>query len=211
MYNSNQRCLNNWSWTVLRIDDVQFESKIFEQLKLNCFINRRCTIQIKDVWTTEAELFYELTMYIFSETTYKISYLMTKPTKWLCAHRRLRSAWASAIVFVALKGTYFCILFAFPAAGDVQCGGRKTSPRTSTIVQFWSFEISEHILRNQKLLIGLDSYSRQLFMYLDPILIYISLWIDCVCFPLAFVARSWQGHWWEFIIRNCIVWPIYFL
>ena len=32
--------------------------------------------------------------------------------------------------------------------------GRKTSPRTSTIVQFifyfWSFEISVNILRNQK-------------------------------------------------------------
>ena len=26
--------------------------------------------------------------------------------------------------------------------------------------------------------IGLDSYSRQVFIYLDPILIYISLWID---------------------------------
>ena len=57
-------------------------------------------------------------------------------------------------VFIALKGTYFCNLFAFTAAGVVQCGGRKTSPRTSTIVQFifhfWSFEISERILRNQK-------------------------------------------------------------
>ena len=36
-------------------------------------------------------------------------------------------------------------------------------------------------------MIGLDSYSRQVFIYLDPILIYISLWIDClfeiaVCF-----------------------------
>ena len=29
-------------------------------------------------------------------------------------------------------------------------------------------------------MIGLDSYSRQLFIYLDPILIYISLWIDCL-------------------------------
>ena len=28
-------------------------------------------------------------------------------------------------------------------------------------------------------MIGLDSYSRQVFTYLDPILIYISLWIDC--------------------------------
>ena len=28
-------------------------------------------------------------------------------------------------------------------------------------------------------MIGLDSYSRLVFTYLDPILIYISLWIDC--------------------------------
>ena len=53
------------------------------------------------------------------------------------------------------------------------CGGRKTSPRTSIIVQFifyfWSFEISVNILRNQKQMIGLDSYSRQVFNYLDPI------------------------------------------
>ena len=77
------------------------------------------------------------------------------------------------------------LLFDFTAAGVVPCGGRKTSPRTSTIVQFifhfWSFEISERILRNQKLTIGLDSYSRQ-FIYLDLIwiYIYISLFIDCL-------------------------------
>ena len=55
----------------------------------------------------------------------------------------------------------------------------------------WSFEISDNILRNQKYMIGLDSYSKQVSIYLDPILIYISLWIDClfeirkiaVCFP----------------------------
>ena len=29
-------------------------------------------------------------------------------------------------------------------------------------------------------MIGLDSYSRQVFIYLDPLLIYISLWIDCL-------------------------------
>ena len=29
-------------------------------------------------------------------------------------------------------------------------------------------------------MICLDSYSRQVFIYLDPILIYISLWIDCL-------------------------------
>ena len=45
-------------------------------------------------------------------------------------------------------------LFAFTAAGVVQSGGCKMSPRSSIIVQFifyfWSFEISENILRNQK-------------------------------------------------------------
>ena len=29
-------------------------------------------------------------------------------------------------------------------------------------------------------MIGLDSYSRQMFIYLDPILIYSSLCIDCL-------------------------------
>ena len=29
-------------------------------------------------------------------------------------------------------------------------------------------------------MIDLDSYVRQAFNYLDPILIYISLWIDCL-------------------------------
>ena len=58
----------------------------------------------------------------------------------------------------------------------------KTSPRTSAIVHFifhfWSFEISERILRNQKLMIGLDSYSRQFIYLFGPhldIYIYQSL------------------------------------
>ena len=67
-------------------------------------------------------------------------------------------------MLTALKGSQF-ILFAITAAGVVPCGSRKMSPRTSFIVQiifsFWSFEISEGIPRNQKLLIGLDSFSNQ--------------------------------------------------
>ena len=39
-------------------------------------------------------------------------------------------------VFIALKGSHFWFLFDITAAGVVPCGGRKTSPRTSTIVQF---------------------------------------------------------------------------
>ena len=43
-------------------------------------------------------------------------------------------------------------------------------------------------------MIGLDSYSRQVFIYLDPILIYISLWIDCL-----FEIRK---------ITVCFFWPL---
>ena len=42
---------------------------------------------------------------------------------------------------------------------------------------FWSFEISEGILRNQQIIIGLDSFSKQRIMYLDPF-DYTSLCID---------------------------------
>ena len=34
---------------------------------------------------------------------------------------------------------------------------------------------------------------------------------NCSVFPLAFAARSLQGHWWGFISRNYVVWPIFFL
>ena len=78
----------------------------------------------------------------------------------------------------------------------------KTSPRISTTVQFifhfWSFEISEHILRNQNLIISLDSYCRQRFTHLDPILIYINLWIDCLSeihkIATGFLWFSLQSH-----------------
>ena len=57
-------------------------------------------------------------------------------------------------VFSALLGTNIYILFVATAAGVVLCGSPKMRPRTSSIVQFisffWSFEISENILRNQK-------------------------------------------------------------
>ena len=42
-------------------------------------------------------------------------------------------------------------------------------------------------------MIGLDVYSRQVFINLDPILIYISLWIDCL-----FEIRK---------IAVCFLWP----
>ena len=48
--------------------------------------------------------------------------------------------------------------FTIAAAGVVLCGGPEKSPRTSSIVQviftFWSFEIGDDILSNQKFIIG---------------------------------------------------------
>ena len=56
------------------------------------------------------------------------------------------------------------------------CGGPKKSPRTSSIVQiifsFWSFEIGEDILRNQKF-IGLDSISDKPCNVFGPIWIIL--------------------------------------
>ena len=47
-------------------------------------------------------------------------------------------------------------------------------------------------------MIGLDSYSRQVFIYLDPILIFISLWIDCLFeirkIAVCFLWLSLPGH-----------------
>ena len=37
-----------------------------------------------------------LCQFLFSVLSWYLSRLVTKPTKWLCAQRRLRSAWASA-------------------------------------------------------------------------------------------------------------------
>ena len=57
-----------------------------------------------------------------------------------------------------LKDLSFNFYLLFTAAGVVPCGGPKKSPRTASIVQvifsFWSFEISEDILRTQKFIIG---------------------------------------------------------
>ena len=47
------------------------------------------------------------------------------------------------------------------------------SPRTSSIivqiiVSVWTFEVSEGILRNQKSIISLDSFSKQCLIYTPP-------------------------------------------
>ena len=85
-------------------------------------------------------------------------------------------------MFAAIKGSLFCFYFILLQAGFVPCGGPKMSPRTSSIVQiifsFWSFQISEGIQRNQKIIIGLDSFSNHCLNIFDSHLIFTSLCID---------------------------------
>ena len=76
-------------------------------------------------------------------------------------------------MFTAPKGSQFYFLFAITAAGVVPCGGPNKSPRTLSInhviFSFWSFEISEDILRNQKLIIGQASFSNLCSLCFVPI------------------------------------------
>ena len=70
---------------------------------------------------------------------------------------------------------------AITTAGVVWCGGPKKYPRTSSIVQiiffFWSFEIREGILRNQKIIIGLCSFPNHRLIYY-----YMALFgFTCLC------------------------------
>ena len=74
-------------------------------------------------------------------------------------------------VFIASRGSNFYILFAFTAAGGVvPCGGRKMSPRTSSIEQiilfFRSFDIGQNIQSIKSL--RLESSSKQCSNYLTP-------------------------------------------
>ena len=83
-------------------------------------------------------------------------------------------------LFTALNG-YQLFLFAISATGVVPCGGPKKSPCTSSILvqiifSFWSSEIGECILRNEKIIIGLDSFSNQGLIYLALFRLYLSLY-----------------------------------
>ena len=101
------------------------------------------------------------------------------------------------------------------------CGGPKKSPRTSSIVQiifsFWSFEISEGILRNQKLFIGLDSFSKQGFYiiwFVWIILVFVSTSMLKVeklqYFSLASFCQTKRVTEETFVVETA-VWPIHFL
>ena len=51
-----------------------------------------------------------------------------------------------------------------------------------------------NILRNQKYLIGLDSYSRQISNYLDPISIYNDCLFEIRKIAVCFLWLSLPGH-----------------
>ena len=76
-------------------------------------------------------------------------------------------------MFTVLERFHVCFYFFITADDVVPCGDPKKSPRSSSIVQIifsvWSFEISEYILRNQKNISGLGSFSKQGFNMFSPI------------------------------------------
>ena len=80
-----------------------------------------------------------------------------------------------------LSHQYVHCSYRITAADVVPCGGPKKCPRTSAIVRiifsFWAFEFSEDVLRNKKIIIGLNSFSNQRLIYLAPSN-YTSLCID---------------------------------
>ena len=86
-------------------------------------------------------------------------------------------------IVTALKGTHFYFVFAITAAGVVPRGGPRKSARTPSIVQiifsFRPFEIRVGIWGNQKLLKGLDSFSKP-FKNVGLNSVYFSLCVDCL-------------------------------
>ena len=101
---------------------------------------------IKNISTSLAFFFY-ISLWIdclFEIRKIAVCFPLAFVVGWLQSHwwgfiSRNYVVWLTFLlmnVFIALKGSHFWFLFDFTAAGVVQCGGRKTSPRTSSIVQF---------------------------------------------------------------------------
>ena len=117
----------------------------------------------------------------------------------------------------------FIIIFLFvvAAAGVLPRGIPKKRPRTSSIVQFifyfWSFEISRNILRNQKNIMGLDSYILNSLSCLCPVWVYFSHCVTsslgfevAVYYFLAFFASSFRVTE-EDRLSETAVWSTFFL
>ena len=92
-------------------------------------------------------------------------------------------------------------------------------------LQIWNWEyvwlaFLSCLLRQAKHVLDRFCFALRLivFIYSNPILIYISLnrlpiWNlqNRIMFPLAFVVGWLQGHWWGFISRNYVVWSTVYL
>ena len=79
---------------------------------------------------------------------------------------RLQDHWSSRSLILSLLLKVFSFNFYLLILQLVlsHVAAVKVSPyiiHSADYISFWSFEISEHILRNQKSIIDLDSFSRQ--------------------------------------------------
>ena len=96
--------------------------------------------------------------------------------------------------------------------GENSGGPKKISPyiiHSAGYISFWSFEISEDFLRNQKFIIGLDSFFLPMFNIFGPIWKYTTLCFDyhverCKISVILFgsMLRNLKGHCRDFNSRN---------
>ena len=103
-------------------------------------------------------------------------------------------------MLAALKGSQF--YFYLLTAGVVSChscGGPKKT-HSSSIVQiifsFWSSEISDGILRNQKFIIGLDSFSNQtMYIHVIGSVWIILVFVSTILLKVGSIfCQIYQGH-----------------
>ena len=79
-------------------------------------------------------------------------------------------------IITALKVTQFSFSFAITAAGVVSCGGRRKSPRTSSIVQIILSDQRSYSEKSE-FIIGLDLFSKRSFFFkcLELICLFVCL------------------------------------
>ena len=112
---------------------------------------------------------------------------------------------------------YLNITFTYSLWCDLSCLNWKSSKKI-----IWSRSLTKPTkwtVRPDKMQIHLgicsvwSVFTVRMKKYLYQSLNRLPIWNsqNCSMFPLAFVAESLQGHWWGFISRNYVVWPISFL
>ena len=100
-----------------------------------------CICDMEDTWFSQCKIGFYFTLWTPKAVFLRMASVFMSEIKFDLTSKKIFLFFFLFLlyfmnVFIALKGSHFWFLFDFTAAGVVPCGGRKTSPRTSTIVQF---------------------------------------------------------------------------